>query len=126
MSTITTVAFEDGDFVVRNGTFVLIHDAEAVLQSVRVVLQTQIAMNQYAPSSGWNWMHWQGVALSDDDLSEISSQLRDTCEAVPYVRRADVSYLGYLDGEFSFSIDLETSFGTTSLDYTLGGSRVQL
>lgn len=126
MTILNDVLFQDGDFVVINGDFVLIHDAESVSQAVLMILHTQIAMNQYAPDSGWNWMHWQGAALSDEDVETIRSQIQGVCETVPYVLRADVSYLGYEDGEFAFNVDLQTTFGPSSVGYAMGGSSVQL
>ena len=133
MSTVVDAAFVGGDFVVARdkdgnslGDFVLVMDSAAVAQTVLLVLSTQLGANQYFPGVGWDWMRWQGAALSDDDIEQVRQEVRATCERVAFVRRAQVSYLGYEDGEFSFSIELDTTFGTTSVDYTLGGSGVQL
>lgn len=121
---IVTAAFADGDFVVRNGTFVLVRDGEAIRQNTDLGLRLQLGLNQYFTNAGWDWMRFQNAPLTDEDVDEIISQIRTLCESQSDVLSASVTYLGHQEDEASFDIVMDTAYGTVQLPYSLGGALV--
>ena len=124
-ATVTDLAFDDGDFVlveVSPGVFDLatVSDTAAVVQAVRLLLDTQKGVNQYAPSAGWNLMHWINADLPDSDADQICDDLRTMIQGMPFVTGVEVAYLGVIDDEPIFSIMVSTRFGTDTITYSLG------
>lgn len=121
---ITTLAFSDGDFVVRQGGLVEITDNEAILQTIDLGLRLQVGFNQYFPAAGWDWMRWLGAPIDQGDAEQICSEVKALCEAQSDVRSADVTYLGLVDEQQAFSIEISTAYGSEQLAYILGGALV--
>lgn len=119
---IVDVAFAEGDFVVRDGDFVLVLDNEAVIQAADLSLLLQLGLNQYSDSAGWDWMRWLKASVTDLDL--MVSQIKSVVEGVSDVIRADVRIAERTDDDLSFDIDITTRYGTASLLYAIGGALV--
>lgn len=121
---IVDAAFSDGDFEIQDGDFVLVLDNAAIIQAADLSLRLQLALNQYAPTAGWDWMHWLNASISDSDLDVIAGQVKDLLEGVSDVIEAVVRPVPMTGDELSFDIDITTSYGTESLLYTIGGALV--
>ena len=121
---IVDVAFAEGDFVVRDGDFVLVLDNEAVIQAADLSLLLQLGLNQYSASAGWDWMRWLKASVTDSDLDLMASQIKEVVEGVSDVIRADVRIAERTDDDLSFDIDITTRYGTASLLYAIGGALV--
>lgn len=122
--TLIDVAFSDGDFVVRDGDFVLIRDNAAIIQAADLQLRLQLGLNQYFEDAGWDWMRWLHATVAPSDVDDIVAQIKLLLEGVSDVIRADVVARPILDDELSFDIDITTSYGTETLLYTIGGTLV--
>jgi hypothetical protein len=130
-ATLVDLAFSGGDLVplkVADGVYDLsvASDNEALTQSMGVLVNTHVGLNQYSTSAGWKLYNFMKGDFGVTEITDACKQLKALAESIDYVSSAKCEYMGYNQlgslFEHIFRITAETSLGTLVQSYAVGGS----